>query len=70
MPSSKLSERLRELREARGLTQSQLAERAQVTLGYVSVIEGGQPGNPPNAILQRLAKALGVTVKKLEGKDD
>ena len=56
---------MRELREARGLTQAQLAERAQVALSYVTTIEAGQPGAPPRQILQRLARALDVTAKKL-----
>ena len=65
MPVRKLGEVMRELREARGLTQAQLAERAQVALSYVTTIEAGQPGSPPRQILQRLARALDVTTKKL-----
>jgi len=61
---------MRELREARGLTQAQLAERAQVALSYVTTIEAGQPGSPPRQILQRLARALDVTTKKLLEPDD
>ena len=65
MPGRKLGEIVRELREAKGLTQAQLAERAQVALSYVTTIEAGQPGSPPRQILQRLARALDVTSKKL-----
>ena len=65
MPVRKLGEVMRELREARGLTQAQLAERAQVALSYVTTIEAGQAGSPPRQILQRLARALDVTTKKL-----
>jgi transcriptional regulator with XRE-family HTH domain len=57
---------VRELREARGLTQAQLAERAQVALSYVNVIEAAQQESlPPRQILQRLARALGVPLKRL-----
>ena len=65
MADRKLGEIVRELREARGLSQAQLAERAQIALSYVTTIEAGQPGSPPRQILQRLARALGVTAKKL-----
>jgi transcriptional regulator with XRE-family HTH domain len=65
MPIRKLGETIRELREAKGLTQAQLAERAQIALSYVTTIEAGQPGDPPRQILQRLARALDVTAKKL-----
>ena len=68
MPSKRLGEILRELREARGLTQAQLAERAQIALSYVTLIEAahGQHTAPPRQILDRLARALGVPVKRLQ----
>ena len=65
MPGSKLGEIVRELREARGLSQAQLAEKAQIAVSYVIVIESQQPGNPSRQILHRLARALDVPAKKL-----
>ncbi len=65
MPPKKLGEIVRELREARGLTQAQLAERAQIALSYVTLIEAGQEANLSRQILHRLARALGVPVKRL-----
>jgi transcriptional regulator with XRE-family HTH domain len=65
MPPKKLGEIVRELREARGLTQAQLAERAQIALSYVTLIEAGQEANLSRQILQRLARALGVPGKRL-----
>lgn len=62
----KLGEVLRELRESKGMSQQLLAERASIAQSYVAVIEDGQQGRPPRAILQRLARALGVAVEKLE----
>jgi transcriptional regulator with XRE-family HTH domain len=60
-----LAERVRELREARGLSQAALADRAQIALSYITVIEAGQQRLPPRAILLRLAKALGVPEQRL-----
>jgi transcriptional regulator with XRE-family HTH domain len=67
MAERKLGETVRELREARGLTQAQLAERAQVALSYINVIESPaqQEQDPPRQILHRIARALGVTLKRL-----
>jgi len=65
VPTSKLGEIVRELREARGLSQAQLAEKAQIALSFVIVIESQQPGNPSRQILHRLARALDVPAKKL-----
>jgi transcriptional regulator with XRE-family HTH domain len=53
------------LREQQGLTQRDLASKAKVTAAYVAMIETGARKNPSLAILQRLAKALGVPVAAL-----
>jgi transcriptional regulator with XRE-family HTH domain len=52
-------------REAQGLTQRDLAKKAKVTGAYVAMIETGVRKNPSLAILNRLAKALGVPVTAL-----
>lgn len=52
--------RLRELRQARGMTQADLARRASVTPNYVGRLEnaGAAPGID---LVDRLATALGTT---------
>ena len=65
MAEKTLGEVVRELREARGMTQAQLAEKAQVALSYVTVLEAGHQGNPSRQILARIARALGVPAKRL-----
>jgi transcriptional regulator with XRE-family HTH domain len=60
-----LADRVRELREAQGISPTQLADRAQIAQSYVTTIEAGQQRLPPRAILVRLARALGVTEKQL-----
>jgi transcriptional regulator with XRE-family HTH domain len=65
MPDKMLGEVLRELREARSLTQSQLAEKAQVALSLVLALEAGSQGNPSKQVLYRMARALDVPVKRL-----
>jgi transcriptional regulator with XRE-family HTH domain len=56
--------KLRETRISRGLTQADLAEKAQVTPAYVSRLEsaGAAPGVD---LVDRLAKALGTTLAEL-----
>lgn len=61
-----LGETVRELREAQNLSLTALAERAQISIGFLTMIEAGHGGRPPLAILGRLARALGVSVKALE----
>jgi transcriptional regulator with XRE-family HTH domain len=60
-----LSHVIRQLREQRNLTQVELARKAKLTQGYVTMIETGVRKNPSLAILKRLAKALGVPVAEL-----
>jgi transcriptional regulator with XRE-family HTH domain len=57
--------RLREWREARALTQVELAERAGVSSRSVAGYEAGAGARPPT--VRRLAEALGVEVADLRG---
>jgi transcriptional regulator with XRE-family HTH domain len=52
--------RLRELRDARGWTQVELAERAGVTRATVSRIEGGKVASLDLEVFEKLATALDV----------
>jgi transcriptional regulator with XRE-family HTH domain len=56
--------RLKELRRSAGLTQAELARKAQVTTSYVGRLEGGGAA-PGIDLVGRLAKALGVTTHDL-----
>jgi transcriptional regulator with XRE-family HTH domain len=63
-----LRNRLRELREQRGLSQFQLALAAEVSPSTVYAYEhGSRPWRPDT--LRRLADALGVTVEELVGRE-
>jgi len=52
--------RLREARVARGLTQAELAERAEVTVSYIWRLETGGAA-PGIDLVDRLARAMGTT---------
>ena len=60
----RFARRLRELRVQRGLTQAELAKRAEVTTTYVSKLEsaGAAPGID---LVEKLATALGVAPAEL-----
>jgi transcriptional regulator with XRE-family HTH domain len=55
----------RERRERQGLTQAQLAERAQLALSYITLLESGQEANLSPSAIGRLARALGITSRQL-----
>ncbi len=56
---------LKTLRNEQGMTQDEVARRANVTKPYVSQLETGVRKNPSLPVLKRLAKALGVPVTAL-----
>src|SRR4051812_5702620 len=56
--------RLRELRQSRGLTQAELAERAQVAATHLSELENAAIA-PGIDLVDRLARALGTTAADL-----
>ena len=55
---------LKTLRRTRGLTQKQLAEKADLTETYISRLEGGGVA-PGIDLVARLAEALGASIRDL-----
>ncbi|MDP9222884.1 MAG: helix-turn-helix domain-containing protein [Actinomycetota bacterium] len=52
--------KLKELRTAAGLTQVELAKRAGVRQATISALEGGRARRLDLAVVERLAKVLGL----------
>ena len=63
-PIETLAMRLKALREQRGMTQEQLAERAGISRGYLARLETARQ-DPRLSTLERLAKALRVNIDRL-----
>jgi XRE family transcriptional regulator, regulator of sulfur utilization len=57
-----LGKRIRELREARGWSQEQLAVEAGIDNSHLGKLERGD-GNPTIELIVRIAAALGAAVK-------
>lgn len=60
----KFGNRIRTLRAERGFTQEQLAERAGISVDFLSLIERGK-NSPSFENLDELAESLDVTVAEL-----
>jgi transcriptional regulator with XRE-family HTH domain len=58
-----LGQRIRQLRESRGMTQSQLQARSRVSRSYLSRIESGQM-TPSLGTLEKISEALGVGLNR------
>lgn len=63
-----VGDRIRGFRQERGIKQTELAERAEVSKGYLSSIEAGEGKRPSGEILYRIAEQLGVTINDLLGR--
>ena len=65
-----IRERLRELRQAAGLTQQALAMKAGLSISAVVQIENGTIPDPRISTVRALARGLGVTLDKLGAEDE
>lgn len=63
-----LGDRIRELRESAGLTQSELAARSGMTRQQIYGFETGKYPDPRLSTCTRLADALGCSVDELAGR--
>jgi transcriptional regulator with XRE-family HTH domain len=62
-----ISQRLKQLRDKKGLSVAELSAAAGVSKPYIWQIESGRRQNPSADKLQKLAAALGTTVADLIG---
>jgi XRE family transcriptional regulator, master regulator for biofilm formation len=60
-----VGERIRALRMARGVGLGQLADQSGVSKGYLSALETGTETNPSLDVLNKVARALQVTLADL-----
>ena len=66
-------DRLRTLREAKGLSQNQLEEKIGKEANYITRVETGRIDTPPLDVIARIAHQLDVSMSDLfffEGVDD
>lgn len=60
-----LNHSIRRFRLKRGLTQETLAHKAKIALPTLAKLESGANANPTLKTLQKIAKALRVTIDQL-----
>lgn len=57
--------KIKEIREARAMTQEELAEKSGISRVTISGLENGTERNTTSKTLVRIASALGVTVDQI-----
>jgi len=63
--ANKVSENIRRIRQEKGISQDRLSKDADLALNTVVKIENEENPNPTVDTLEKIAKALGVTVTEL-----
>ncbi|KUK98739.1 MAG: transcriptional regulator, XRE family [Parcubacteria bacterium 32_520] len=64
-PENKISKNIKKLRQAKGLSQDRLSKAADVSYNSIIKLETGGITNPTIETLQKIAKALDVSVDDL-----
>ncbi|MBF0570957.1 MAG: helix-turn-helix transcriptional regulator [Candidatus Omnitrophica bacterium] len=57
--------KVKEVRQKRGMTQEELAEAIKTSYKYIQRIEGKTPPDIRLTTIERIAKALGITISQL-----
>jgi transcriptional regulator with XRE-family HTH domain len=63
--ANKISDNIRKLRQKKGMSQDRLSKEADLALNTIVKIETGENPNPTVETLEKIAKALGVSVADL-----
>jgi transcriptional regulator with XRE-family HTH domain len=63
--ANSVSENIRKLRQKKGISQDRLSKEADIALNTVVKIETGENPNPTVETLEKIAKALGVSMSDL-----
>lgn len=63
--ASNLSDNIRKLRQKKGISQDRLSKEADLALNTIVKIETGESPNPTVETVEKIAKALGVSVGEL-----
>lgn len=60
-----MTNKVAEIRKERGMSQQELAEKANVSRPYLSIIETNQNKTVSNSVMFRIADALGVGIETI-----
>ena len=63
--SALLGERIKAIRKEKGMTISELAEKAGVAKSYLSSIERNMQSNPSIQFIEKISDALGISVNDI-----
>ena len=57
--------KMREIRESKGMTLKELSEKTKITIGYLCHLEKGNRENPSTEVMEKIAKALGKSIPEI-----
>jgi transcriptional regulator with XRE-family HTH domain len=65
LPASNIAKNIKKLRKEKGISQDRLSKLADLSLNTIVNIESGNNPNPTIETLQKIAKALGVSIEEI-----
>jgi transcriptional regulator with XRE-family HTH domain len=65
LPASNIAKNIKKLRKEKGISQDRLSKLADLSLNTIVNIENGNNPNPTIETLQKIAKALGVSIEEI-----
>ena len=57
--------KIKEFRKEKGLTIKELADRSNVSVGYICHLERGTRDNPSTEVMEEIAKALDKSIPEI-----
>lgn len=59
-----VGDKIKSIRNKKGMSQQEVAERAEISYEYLNKIENSKKGNPSYKVLIKIADALGVSINE------
>lgn len=57
--------KIREYRQEKQMSMKELAEKSQISVGYLSHLENGSRVNPSTEVMERIAEALNTSIVQI-----
>ena len=57
--------KIREYRKAKNMSMKELAEKSNISIGYLSHLENGSRKNPSTEVMERIAEAMGTSIVEI-----
>ncbi len=57
--------KIRKYRQEKGMGMKELAEKSEISIGYLSHLENGSRANPSTEVMEKISKALDKSIVQI-----